>query len=111
MEHHRITVEGSVVAQGATDFRETPPQRPERIVGPREQQRGQLAPGRCAPAEDQVRQQGPALATAELVRHPAGLFDPRTAQQVDSQSHTTSAQARRAAAVSTRGSGKSSQYW
>ena len=81
---HRVAVDVAVGAQRAADLGEAPPQRAQRVVGVGEQQRRELAPGRRPFAQQQVRQQRPALATAELVPL-APRLDPGATEQVNGE--------------------------
>ena len=67
LEQDRVAADGAVVAQAAPDFGENPPQGPDGIVGLGEEQLSELASGRRALVQQQVGQQRPALAAAELV--------------------------------------------
>ena len=106
-EDDGVSVEDGAVAETTPDLGEAPPQRPQRVVRLAEQQPRQLAPGRGCLAQQQVGQQCPALPAPKAVRHSVRPLDARPTQEPDAQRHQLS----RAAAVSRRGSGKSSQYW
>ena len=122
MQHQGISVEGSVTAQAAADLGQIPAKRSERVVGFGEKQRGELAPSWRPFAQDQIGQDCPALLGSELVGLPGGAVEMRVAQQVNGESHRIFGcpwispfsqldQISQAAVASTRGGGKSSQYW
>jgi hypothetical protein len=86
-EHDRVTVDRSLVAQRAPDLGQAPAQGPDRIVSLGEQQRGELAAGRRALTQDEVRQQPPALAAPELLPGLRAPGDTRTAKELDGDAH------------------------
>ena len=86
-EHHRVTVDRSLVAQRAPDLGQAPAQGPDRIVSLGEQQRGELAAGCRALTQDEVRQQPPALVAPELVPGRRAPGNGRTAKELDGDAH------------------------
>ncbi|HEU5384765.1 MAG TPA: hypothetical protein VFV73_02585 [Streptosporangiaceae bacterium] len=86
-EHHRVSVDGPAFAQRAPDLGQAPPQRPDGIVGPGEQQGSELAARGRVLAQDEVCQQAPALAAPELVHVLGRPRDPRAAEELDGDAH------------------------
>ena len=86
-KRHRVTVDRSLFPQRAPDLSQAPPQRPGRVVGAGEQQGSELAAAGRALAEDQVRQQRPALAAPEPVDVPRAPGDARRAKELDGGAH------------------------
>ena len=124
-EHDGVALDDRARAETAPDLGQAPAQRPKRVVGLGEQQRGELAAASAAARSGQVGQQGPALAAPELVAvspasrsirgRPSSWTDRLIGPPIPTACHRRQRRAviqlSRAAVVSTRGSGKSSQYW
>jgi hypothetical protein len=75
------------LAQPATDDREGPAKRPERVVGFRKQQAGHALSGRWNLAPNEIGEQPPRFVAAEWFHADAVPLDPRPSQEVDAQSH------------------------
>ena len=86
-QHDGVAVERGAVAEAAPDLGQAPPQRAQRVVRLAEQQPRQLAPGRGCLAQQQVREQRPALPAAQAVRRPVRPLDARSAEEPDAQRH------------------------
>ena len=82
-----ITAELDLAAQPASQGREGPTERSQRIVGLREEQTRRPLPGRRNPAAKQVREQAPHLVAARVLHRVCPRPDPRRAQQMDTQAH------------------------
>jgi hypothetical protein len=63
-QHDRVAADGKGGAEAAAQLRQGPPQGGQRVVGPGEEQLGQLAAGHRSAGQVQVAEQAPGLATA-----------------------------------------------
>jgi hypothetical protein len=70
-QDQRVAVQRTVHAEPTPDLRQAPPQCTQRIVSVREQQRRELAAGGRAVAQNEVRQDRPALAAADWYALPS----------------------------------------
>ena len=82
-DRDRVAVEDGRGAERPPDLRQAPPQRPEGVVRLGEEQRGELAARRRPFAQQQERQQRPALAAAVAVAGRAVDLDAGPAEQLD----------------------------
>ena len=82
-----IAAELGLLAEPAAQGRESPTERPQRIVGLGKEQARHPLPGRRNPAAKEVREQAPRLVAAGVLDRGPGQFHPRLAQQVDAQTH------------------------
>ena len=84
-DRDRVTVEHGLGAERSPDLGEAPPQRPEGVVGLREEERRELAARRRTFAQQQERQQRPALPAAVAVAGSAVDLDARPPEQLHRQ--------------------------
>lgn len=78
------------LAQSASDDREGPAKRPQRVVGLGEQQARHAFTGRWNLAPQEIGEQPPRLVAAQRLQADAAPLDPGPSQEVDAQSHVVS---------------------